>query len=79
MPEKSRCVVRLFYKHFAELFRSGWSLDHSQALRDLLDGDPRHSVRNAEFCEEPITVVEVVEVLGDCAGQSSPGHDGLSY
>ena len=40
---------------------------------------PRLSDMDAEFCEMPITAEEIRDAMTGCAGEKSPGLDGLPY
>jgi hypothetical protein len=77
---ESEQMCAAFQRHFAELFGArGVAEGEGVNFTTYLDGMPRLSDMDAEFCEMPITAEEIRNAMTGCAREKSPGLDGLPY
>lgn len=57
-------ISNALYDHFSGVFWRGGTLDHFQTLGKFLAEHLRLLAHYAVYCEGPITVVEMIELLG---------------
>ncbi|WP_347046857.1 hypothetical protein, partial [Escherichia coli] len=68
-----------FQRHFADLYGARGGQEAEVNFTSYLDGMPRLSARDVEFCEMPITAKDIREALTSCTRERSPGLDGLPF
>lgn len=68
-----------FLRNFAEIYGAGCGPEVKVNFTSHLDGMPRLSARDEEFCEMPITTKNICDLLASCTRKRSSRLDDLLF